>query len=114
MEIITKVRDTYGSIVNSIETTGFMITGFIDMINSRSREIDNIKNHVASVSEFSHDLSRSTGEQDENTATVSDTIRTVNEGAREFVEQSEKLSELSEELRKMALSLIEKQKQFKL
>jgi methyl-accepting chemotaxis protein len=114
MEIITEVRDSYESIVNNIEMTGLMITGFIDMITKRGDEIGSIKQTITSVSDFSRALSESTNREKETTVTLFQNIDRVNRDAAEFVNQSEVLTGSSEKLREMAHSLLEKLRQFKL
>ncbi|MBP7583786.1 MAG: methyl-accepting chemotaxis protein [Spirochaetes bacterium] len=114
MDIITGVRDSYEAIVNNIEMTGLMITGFIDMITKRGDEINSIKGAISSVKEFAQALSESTEVEKEHTESLFKDITIVNTGAGEFVTQSGVLAGSSEKLKEMAHSLLEKLRQFKL
>ena len=114
MSVITEMKDSYGIIMNDIEMTGLMISGFIDMINTRVGEINKIKDSISSISQFSNHLFESTKTQMENSQTVVENIDKVNTGAREFVEQAEKLARFSTELKEMSESLIRKLEEFKI
>ncbi len=114
MEIITKVRDSYDSIVSNIEMTGFMITGFIDMITKRVDEIKIIRGTIASVKDFAGALSESTEKEKETTQIMFQSIDRVNRDAGEFAVRSEALTGSSEQLKVMAQSLLEKLQLFKL
>ncbi len=112
--MIGEMNDTFSVIVQNIDTTGLMITGFIDMINMRAVEIFKIRETIAAISAFAKALSRSTGVQRENAQGIAGTVREVDAGARGLVELSEGLSLSSSEMRDMALALEEKLRQYKI
>jgi methyl-accepting chemotaxis protein len=113
-EMVVDMRSSFGLIMKNIESTGLMIEGFIDMIQARVRDIQNIKKDITTVSAFYGDLNQSTGAQNKNALTVSETIEQVNAGARDFVGRSETLADSSLELKNMAASLTETLKMFKI
>jgi methyl-accepting chemotaxis protein len=112
--MVVDMRSSFGLIMKNIESTGLMIEGFIDMIQARVRDIQNIKKDITAVSAFYGDLNQSTGAQNKNALTVSETIEQVNAGARDFVGRSETLADSSLELKNMAASLTETLKMFKI
>ncbi len=114
MEVITHVRDSYESIVQNIEMTGLMITGFIDMITQRVDEIGSIKRTLSEVSDFSSTLSESTDRERKTTQAVFQSVERVNRDIMEFVDQSDQLAGSSETLKDKSQSLLEKLRQFKL
>ncbi|OHD71420.1 MAG: hypothetical protein A2W19_10525 [Spirochaetes bacterium RBG_16_49_21] len=113
-EMVADMRSSFGLIMKNIEATGVMIEGFIDMIQARVQDIQNIKKDISAISVFYNELNQSTGVQNKNALMVSETIDQVNSGARDFVERSETLADSSEELKKMAASLTETLKIFKI
>jgi methyl-accepting chemotaxis protein len=113
-EMVVDMKSSFGMITKNIEQTGSMINGFIDMIEARVNDIHKIKNDISAISVFYKELNQSTGVQNKNALVVTETIDQVNAGAQDFVKRSESLSDTSEELRKMAASLTETLKMFKI
>jgi methyl-accepting chemotaxis protein len=113
-EMVTDMRSSFGMIMKNIKATGAMIEGFIDMIQMRVHDIQNIKKDISAISVFYNELNQSTGVQNKNALIVSETIDQVNTGARDFVERSETLANSSQELKEMAVSLTETLKIFKI
>ena len=113
-EMVVDMKDSFDLIMKNIEETGLTIEGFIDMIQTRVRDMQSIEQDISSISNFSNELTQSTGIQNKNTLVVSGTIEEVNVGAQDFVRRSEMLSESSEDLKKMAASLTETLKIFKI
>lgn len=109
---MTRLKESFEAIVGNIEITGLMISGFIDMINTRVNEIHRFRNNISSISDFSQNLCDSTGRQKKNAETIIASIQKVNSGAKMFVDESHRLSESSQKLREMAASLIEVLKNF--
>jgi methyl-accepting chemotaxis protein len=113
-EMVVDMKSSFGTITKNIEQTGVMIKGFIDMIEARVNDIHKIKNDISAISVFYKELNQSTGVQNKNALVVTETIDQVNAGAQDFVKRSESLSDTSEELRKMAASLTETLRMFKI
>jgi len=113
-DMVVDMQSSFGLITKNIEQTGAMIKGFIDMIEARVNDIHKIKNDISVISVFYKELNQSTGVQNKNALVVTETIDQVNAGAQDFVKRSETLSDTSEELRKMAASLTETLRMFKI
>jgi methyl-accepting chemotaxis protein len=111
--MVVDMKNSFGTILKNIEETGASVEGFIDMIQSRVSDIQVIKKDITAVSGFYRELNQSTGVQNKNAVLVSETIGRVNADAQDIVTRSETLSNYSEELKKMASSLTETLKMFK-
>jgi methyl-accepting chemotaxis protein len=114
MAVITRVRDSYETIVANIETAGFTINGFIDMIVKRGEDIAELRKAISGVSDFSGSLSGSTDRERERTVSVFRSVEGVSRAASEFAERSEGLARSSVTLKEMADSLIEELRKFTL
>ena len=105
MQNIDSMKSAFDSIMQNIENSAEIINGFIHTITARVEDFSVINQNITGISDFSDDLSKSTGEQSQNALKVTETIKTVNEEAGHFVERARHLSESADELRSMALSL---------
>lgn len=114
IQIITHLRDSYESIVESIEKTGLTITGFIDMIGKHGDDIRKTHGKIESIKDFAKNLSDSTSNEKESTIRMFENIENVNKNADEFVSHSSALAGSSDQLKQMAHSLLEKLQFFKL
>ncbi len=114
IQIITHLRDSYQSIVDSIEKTAITITGFIDMIGKHGDDIRKTHGKIESIKDFAKNLSDSTSNEKENTIRMFGNIENVNKNADEFVSHSSALAGSSDQLKQMAHSLMEKLQFFKL
>lgn len=114
IQIITHLRDSYESIVESIEKTGLTITGFIDMIGKHVEDIRKTHEKIESIKDFAKNLSDSTSSEKESTIAMFENIENVNKNADEFVSHSSALAGSSDQLKQMAHSLLEKLQFFKL
>jgi methyl-accepting chemotaxis protein len=76
--------------------------------------MEDLRESITSISDFSNSLYGSTLIQKDNSLQVVKAIETVNSGAKEFVNESEKLSHSSGVLNEMANTLMEKLKFFKI
>ncbi|MBN2078373.1 MAG: methyl-accepting chemotaxis protein [Spirochaetes bacterium] len=114
MTVITGVRDSYQAIVNNIEMTGLMISGFIDMIVKRGDDIAGLRKALSGVSDFSGALSGSTDRERERTVSVFQSVEGVSRDAMEFAERSEGLARSSGTLKEMADSLLDELRKFTL
>ncbi len=114
IQIITHLRNSYDSIVDSIENTGVTITGFIDMIGKHGDDIRKTHGKIESIKDFAKNLSDSTSNEKENTIRMFENIESVNKNADEFVSHSSALAGSSDQLKQMAHSLLEKLQFFKL
>ncbi len=112
--MVMDMKSSFDQIVRRISETSGDIVNFIELIQARIGDILGIKDDIASINEFSRNLSEGTKTQNQSAVLVSDTITEVNEGAREFLEKSEELSESSIKIRETAKSLDEMLKKFKL
>lgn len=106
LAVMSRMKNSFDAIVGNIEITGLMISGFIDMINTRVNEIHRFGHNISAISNFSQSLCDSTGEQKKNAETIISSIQKVNSGAKMFVNESQRLSESSQKLKEMAVSLI--------
>jgi methyl-accepting chemotaxis protein len=113
LTIITNLRDSYESIVESIEKTGLAITGFIDMIVKRSDDIRTTHEKIESIKDFAKNLSTSTSKEKENTISMFQNIENANRNADAFVSHSSALAGSSDQLKQMAHTLLEKLQLFK-
>ena len=111
-EMVVDMKDSFDLIMQNIEATGITLESFIDIIQTRVSDTQSIEEDISAVSNFSSELNRSTGTQNQNALVVSGTIEEVNAGAQDFVRRSETLSESSEDLKKMAASLTEALRKF--
>ncbi|OHD66336.1 MAG: hypothetical protein A2176_07575 [Spirochaetes bacterium RBG_13_51_14] len=111
-EMVVDMKNSFGLIMKNIEEAGTTVEGFVDMIQTRVRDIHNIKKDITAVSVFYRELNQSTGIQNRNALIVSETIGQVNNDAQDFVKRSETLSNYSDELKRMAASLTETLKMF--
>lgn len=114
IQIIAHLRNSYESIVDSIETTGITISGFIDMIGKHGDDIKKTHVQIESIKEFAKNLSDSTRNEKESTICMFENITNVNKNADEFVSHSSALAGSSDQLKQMAHSLLEKLQFFKL
>ncbi len=113
-KMVVDMKSSFGLIMKNIEATGKMIEGFITMIQARRNDIQVIKKDVTEISGFYNELNQSTGAQNKNALLVSDTIEDVNSGAQDFVEKAKILSNSSVELKKIATTLTETVRMFKI
>jgi len=104
-ENVMNMKNAFGVIMENITETAARVTGFIELIRQRVDDIIKTREDITSISEFSRNLSESTGAQKDNAARVSASIEEVNSGAQEFVQKAEQLARSSAELREMASSL---------
>lgn len=114
IENVSNVENTFSGIVNNVEMTGLMISGFLDMVEKRIEDMAVVRDDITIISSYAKDISDSTGTQGENAARISGSIERVNAGAQDFVEKSRNLSEMARQMEEMAEALIESLKKFKL
>jgi len=114
MYLVMEMKQYFGFIMENITATGKTLNGFVDMIQTRVRDLAEIRGDIASISQFSKDLSESTSVQNKNSTSVAETIETVNAGAQAFVHRSKELSDSSIQLKEMARALIEMMAKFKI
>ncbi|HOJ30384.1 MAG TPA: hypothetical protein PL059_15065, partial [Spirochaetota bacterium] len=105
MSMMDTMRKVLMNIMQDIERSVTLITGFIETINKRVQDFAKIHEGIASASEFSKGLSLSMAELSDNTKKIVQSIENVNAVAGQFVALSENLTNTSSELESMAAEL---------
>lgn len=105
MSMMDTMRKVLINIMQDIERSVTLITGFIETINQRVQDFARIHEGIASASEFSKGLSLSMSELSDNTRKIVQSIENVNAVAGQFVALSENLTNTSSELESMAAEL---------
>ncbi len=113
-ENVLNMKNAFGVIVENIANGAKIVDGFVGLIRTRADDLVKSRGDLISISEFSKNLSDSTGAQKTDAVSVADTISTVSSDAGVFVDQSERLAESSRHLREMAVSLNEMLERYKL
>ncbi|MCX8122683.1 MAG: methyl-accepting chemotaxis protein [Spirochaetes bacterium] len=114
MNMMSTMRHVLLSIIQDIERSVNLITGFIETINQRVMDFARIHEGIASASEFSKGLSLSMAELSDNTKKIVQSIESVNAVAGQFVSLSENLTTTSSELEAMAAELKKVIERFKI
>lgn len=114
MNMMNTMRNVLLSIMQDIERSVNLITGFIETINQRVMDFARIHEGIASASEFSKGLSLSMTELSDNTKKIVQSIESVNAVAGQFVSLSENLTNTSSELEAMAAELKKVIERFKI
>ncbi len=105
MNMMNTMRNVLLSIIQDIERSVNLITGFIETINQRVMDFARIHEGIVSASEFSRGLSLSMTDLSDNTTKIVQSIESVNAVAGQFVSLSENLTNTSSELEAMAAEL---------
>ncbi|MEJ5362351.1 MAG: methyl-accepting chemotaxis protein [Spirochaetota bacterium] len=114
MSMMDTMRKVLMNIIQDIERSVALITGFIETINQRVQDFARIHEGIASASEFSRGLSLSMTELSDNTKKIVQSIENVNAVAGQFVALSENLTNTSAELESMAAELKKVIERFKI
>jgi len=114
MSMMDTMRKVLINIMQDIERSVTLITGFIETINQRVQDFARIHEGIASASEFSKGLSLSMAELSDNTKKIVQSIENVNAVAGQFVALSENLTNTSSELESMAAELKKVIERFKI
>ncbi|MGQ9844344.1 MAG: methyl-accepting chemotaxis protein, partial [Spirochaetota bacterium] len=114
MNMMDSMRKVLIHIMQDIERSVTLITGFIETINQRVQDFSGIHEGIASASEFSKGLSLSMTELSDNTKKIVQSIENVNAVAGQFVALSENLTTTSSELESMAAELKKVIERFKI
>ncbi|MEW6526778.1 MAG: methyl-accepting chemotaxis protein [Spirochaetota bacterium] len=114
MSMMDTMRKVLMNIMQDIERSVTLITGFIETINQRVQDFARIHEGIASASEFSKGLSLSMAELSDNTKKIVQSIENVNAVAGQFVALSENLTNTSSELESMAAELKKVIERFKI
>ncbi|NMB65454.1 MAG: hypothetical protein GYA16_11370 [Spirochaetes bacterium] len=105
MSMMDTMRKVLMNIMQDIERSVTLITGFMETINQRVQDFAKIHEGITSASEFSKGLSLSMAELSDNTKKIVQSIENVNAVAGQFVALSENLTNTSSELESMAAEL---------
>jgi len=105
MQMMEAMRKGLRSIVNDIEHSVTLFTGFIETINQRVKDFATIHEGIIGASEFSRGLSLSMTDLSDNTKKIVQSIENVNAVAGQFVSLSENLTSTASELETMAAEL---------
>lgn len=114
MNMMDAMRKVLIQIMQDIERSVTLITGFIETINQRVQDFSRIHEGIVSASEFSKGLSLSMTELSDNTKKIVKSIENVNAVAGQFVVLSENLTNTSSELESMAAELKKVIERFKI
>ncbi len=114
MTMMSTMQKVLINIMQDIERSVTLITGFIETINQRVQDFARIHEGIASASEFSKGLSLSMSELSDNTKKIVQSIENVNAVAGQFVALSENLTNTSSELESMAAELKKVIERFKI
>lgn len=114
MNMMDAMRKVLIHIMQDIERSVTLITGFIETINQRVQDFSRIHEGIVSASEFSKGLSLSMTELSDNTKKIVQSIENVNAVAGQFVVLSENLTNTSSELESMSAELKKVIERFKI
>lgn len=114
MSMMDTMRKVLMNIMQDIERSVTLITGFMETINQRVQDFAKIHEGITSASEFSKGLSLSMAELSDNTKKIVQSIENVNAVAGQFVALSENLTNTSSELESMAAELKKVIERFKI